>query len=108
MSNLKPFTPYLIIGLIMSYGAIQYLTGTNGYFSQTKRKAELVSTEQKLIDLRAERAELEVRAHFLSRKSMSRELLRERARVMLGVGERDVFLIRDHVPSQKNTTAANG
>lgn len=108
MSKLKPYMPYIFIGLIMSYGGIQYLTGTNGYFSQTKRKAELLSAEQKLIDLRAQRAELEVRAHFLSKKTMSRELLRERARLMLGVGEQDVFLIRDHGETTKTPPSAQG
>ncbi len=54
----------------------------------------MATRTKELERLRAERVELETRVRLLSNRSLSRDLLEERARAMLGVGDPRDYIIR--------------
>lgn len=91
--------PTAIITLVLTYVCIQYLTGDKGLFSQESRDRELVVKEQQLAQLKSEHADLEARAKYLRTDNLSRDLLEERARVLLGLSEPHAYIIRTPAPA---------
>ncbi|MDI7774533.1 septum formation initiator family protein [Asticcacaulis sp. EMRT-3] len=92
--RLRPYIPTALITLVLSYVCVQYLTGNKGFFSQEQRDRELVVKEQQLANLTAERTDLEARAKYLRIDHLSKDLLQERARVLLGLAEPNAYVIR--------------
>jgi cell division protein FtsB len=87
--------PGLLPALLMLYACVQYVTGDKGYFSQANRKQDIAALSIELENLKSEREELSARARYLSYDSLSNDLLEERARVLLGLGDPHVYVIHD-------------
>lgn len=94
--------PTALIALVLTYVCVQYLTGDKGFFSQESRDRDLVVKEQQLARLQSEREDLEARAKYLRTDNLSKDLLQERARVLLGLTEPHAYVIR-----YNTTTGAN-
>jgi cell division protein FtsB len=92
--RLRPYLPTAIITLVLAYVCVQYLTGDKGFFSQESRNQEMVMKEKKLAQLKTEHADLQARAKYLRTDNLSRDLLEERARVLLGLSEPKAYVIR--------------
>ena len=86
--------PTALIALVLTYVCVQYLTGDKGFFSQESRERDLVVKEQQLAQLKAEREDLEARAKYLRTDNLSKDLLQERARLLLGLTEPKAYVIR--------------
>jgi cell division protein FtsB len=101
--RLRPYLPTALIALVLTYICVQYLTGDKGFFSQEARDAEMKAKTEQLAQLKAERADLEARAKYLRTDNLSRDLLEERARVLLGLSEPKAYIIRQ--PVRENVTS---
>lgn len=86
--------PTALIALVLTYVCVQYMTGDKGFFSQESRERDLVVKEQQLAQLKSEREDLEARAKYLRTDNLSKDLLQERARVLLGLTEPHAYVIR--------------
>jgi cell division protein FtsB len=93
--RLRPYIPTALIAIVLTYVCVQYLTGNKGFFSQETRDHDMKVKEQQLAQLNAERIDLEARAKYLRTDNLSRDLLQERARVLLGLSQPDAYVIRD-------------
>jgi len=93
--RLRPYIPTALIAIVLTYVCVQYLTGNKGFFSQEARDQDMKVKEQKLAELNAERVDLEARAKYLRSDNLSRDLLQERARLLLGLSQPDAYVIRD-------------
>jgi cell division protein FtsB len=93
---LERMTPYrLTAGLFLAvvYLAAQALTGQLGLLSARARAVELADRQMQASNLDQERRELEVRVTHLGDDNLSRDLLEERARALLGYADpRDVVV----------------
>lgn len=103
LAQLRPYLPTAIIAIFLTYCSVQYLTGDRGFFSQEDRQIELSQKEERLKALQAEREDLEARARFLRTDNLSRELLKERARVLLGLNAPNEYVIRDQIDPAHNS-----
>jgi len=101
--RLRPYLPTAIITLVLTYVCVQYLTGDKGFFSQESRNREMVVKEQQLAQLKTERADLESRAKYLRTDNLSKDLLEERARVLLGLSEPKAYVIRGPIVQNANS-----
>ncbi|MCB1592568.1 MAG: septum formation initiator family protein [Alphaproteobacteria bacterium] len=67
--------------------------GVRSYTQLQTLQAEVVSREQKLFEVRSDREMLESRVRMMRPGSLSRDLLEERARTILGYKSADEFLL---------------
>ena len=95
--------PTALIALVLTYVCVQYLTGDKGFFSQESRDRDLVVKEHQLAQLKAERTDLEARAKYLRTDNLSKDLLQERARLLLGLSEPKAYVIRYNSIDQANS-----
>lgn len=95
--------PTALIALILTYVCVQYLTGDKGFFSQEARQNEMQTKTEQLAQLQAERADLEARAKYLRTDNLSRDLLEERARLLLGLAEPNAYIIREPLRDNANS-----
>ena len=93
-SRLRPYVPIAIMAALIFYFGWQALTGDRGLLTWTIRNETLAARTTELKKLQAERAELEVRARLLRDSSLSRDLLEERARSLLGLSDPRDYVIR--------------
>ena len=91
------FKPYLftvaLAGLI-TYFVFHGLTGELGWMLSAQRKEELKQRNADLIHVHQQRMDLEARARLLRDGSLSRDLLEERARSLLGFSDPKDYVIR--------------
>ena len=92
--RMKPYSLSAFLLLLVVYLGVQALTGQRGLLSGGARDALLAQRENQLATLSAERADLEVRVRFLRTGSLSRDLLEERARAVLGFADPRDYVIR--------------
>ena len=93
-ARVRPFTPFALLALLILYFGYQALTGELGLLSWSQRSQELTTKTAELERLRAERADLETRARLLRDNDLSRDLLEERARSLLGFSDPRDYVIR--------------
>ena len=93
-SRLRPYVPIAIMAALIFYFGWQALTGDRGLLTWTIRNETLAARTTEFKKLQAERAELEVRARLLRDTSLSRDLLEERARSLLGLSDPRDYVIR--------------
>jgi cell division protein FtsB len=93
-TRMSPYMPTVIIFLVIVYCGVQFLTGDKGFFSQASRNKDLAYKEQLLHQLKQERQDLEARAKYLRTDNLSKDLLEERARIILGFGTPNAYIIR--------------
>lgn len=103
--RMKPYTLSAFLFLAVVYLGVQALTGERGLLSGAARDARLVERQAQLTDLIAQRADLEVRVRYLQSDSVSRDLLEERARAVLGFADPRDYVIRIDAPATPTTGA---
>lgn len=92
--RMKPYALSAFLLLLVVYLGVQALTGERGLLSGAEREAVLVAREQQLESLVSQRADLEVRVRYLRADTLSRDLLEERARAVLGFADPRDYIIR--------------
>jgi cell division protein FtsB len=93
-ANLKPYLPTAVFALGIFYFGYQAFTGDRGMLTAPRREVALAARQQDLKRLEAERADLETQVRLLSDEGLSRDLLDERAREVLGFTDPNDFIIR--------------
>ena len=92
--RMKPYLPSAFLMLMVLYLGVQALTGERGLLRGSERAALLAQREHQLAELTERRADMEVRARYLRTEHLSRDLLEERARVVLGFADPRDYVIR--------------
>jgi cell division protein FtsB len=90
----RPFLPTAVFALLILYFGFQALTGDRGLLEKGDRQAALSRETAELQRLDAERRELETRVELLRDDHLSRDLLEERAHVLLGFADPRDYVIR--------------
>ena len=93
-SFLRPYASIAVLASLIVYFGFQGLTGDRGLLGWESRDEILAVKAQELKRLRIERAELETRARLLRDGSISRDLVEERARSLLGLSDPRDYVIR--------------
>ncbi|MGH6971760.1 MAG: FtsB family cell division protein, partial [Caulobacteraceae bacterium] len=83
LGRLSTYIPTAILAALIFYFGFNALTGDRGILTARARQATLAEDEAELKALQAERTDLEQRARLLSDADLSRDLLEERAHVVL-------------------------
>ena len=94
IARLRPYLPTALFAVLIFYFGVQAVTGERGILKGSRREATLTSKTRELESLRAERIELETRVHLLSDSNLSRDLLEERSRALLGFADPRDYVIR--------------
>jgi cell division protein FtsB len=92
--RLRPYIPTALFALLIFYFACQALTGDRGLLTRPQRNAALAERQRELKRLQAEEVDLSSRVRLLSDSSLSRDLLEERAREVLGFADPRDYVIR--------------
>ena len=93
LARLRPYLPTVALAFLILYFLFHAFTGDQGLLSSGQRNETLVAKARELAALRTERQDLEVRAHLLRDASLSRDLLSERARSLLGFADPRDYVI---------------
>ncbi len=94
LARLRPYLPTAALAFLILYFVVHAFTGEQGLLSSGARSEALVAKGRELAALRAERQDLEVRARLLRDASLSRDLLEERARSLLGFADPRDYVVR--------------
>lgn len=94
IASIRPYFTTAALAFLIFYFGFHAFTGERGLLSSPLRAAELSNKHHELSLLQAERADLEVRAKLLRDTSLSRDLLEERARSLLGYSDPRDYVIR--------------
>ena len=94
MYRLQTYLPTAVLACLIFYFGFHALTGERGLLGARQRAALLAARQAELVQLRADRAELEVRSRLLRDQSLSADLLEERAHVLLGFVDPRDYVIR--------------
>ena len=94
MYRLQTYLPTALLACLIFYFGFHALTGDRGLLGARQRTALLAARQAELVQLRDQRAELEVRARLLRDQSLSADLLEERAHVLLGFVDPRDYVIR--------------
>ena len=92
--RMKSYTLSACLLLMIVYLGVQALTGQRGLLSGGQRDAVLNARETQLNRILAERGDLEVRVRYLRSDSLSRDLLEERARAVIGFADPRDYVIQ--------------
>jgi cell division protein FtsB len=102
---MKPYFPAALLLMLVVYLGVQALTGERGLLSGHERDALMVRREAQLAGILEQRRDLEVRVRYLRTDSLSRDLLEERARAVLGFTDPRDYVIRVSAPASKPAPA---
>jgi Septum formation initiator len=94
LERMKPYRVVLVLLLLVAYLGVQALTGERGLLSGHARDALLQQRETQLAQLTEQRRDLETRVRYLRSDSLSKDLLEERARAVLGFSDPRDYVIR--------------
>ena len=100
--RMKPYTLSLCLLAAVLYLGVQALTGERGLLGATERDTLLERRDAQLRDLSEQRRDLEVRVRYLRSESLSRDLLEERARAVLGFSDPRDYVIRASAPTEQS------
>jgi cell division protein FtsB len=103
--RMKPYFPSAVLLLLVVYLGVQALTGQRGLLSGHERDSLMVQREAQLAGIMDQRRDLEVRVRYLRTDSLSRDLLEERARAVLGFADPRDYVIRVSAPVATNGSA---
>ena len=93
-ARLSTYIPTAILAGLIFYFGFNALTGDRGILTTRQRQATLAEDLATLKALKAEHADLELRARLLSENDLSRDLLTEKAHVLLGFADPRDYVIR--------------
>jgi cell division protein FtsB len=102
---MKPYFPSAVLLLLIVYLGVQALTGQRGLLSGAERNALLNRREAQLERILEQRRDLEIRVRYLRTDSLSRDLLEERARAVLGFSDPRDYVIRVAHPTTSRASA---
>lgn len=107
--QMKPYLPSLFLLFLIAYLGVQALTGERGLLSGAERDALLAQRQAQLARLSEHRQDLEVRVRYLRTDSLSKDLLEERARAVIGFADPRDYVVRLNVstPHNHNATRAS-
>jgi len=91
---MKPYRLSLALAALLVYLGVQALTGERGLLSGAARDALLAQRADQLSHLTEQRNDLETRVRYLRTDSLSKDLLEERARAVLGFSDPRDYVIR--------------
>lgn len=94
LARLRPYLPTAALAFLIFYFAFHAFTGDQGLLTSSQRSETLTAKTRELATLQAQRQDLEVRAKLLRDKSLSADLLEERARSLLGFADPRDYVIR--------------
>ena len=94
LARLRPYLPTAALAFLIAYFAIHAFTGDQGLLTSGQRNETLIAKSRELAALKAQRQDLEVRARLLRDQSLSRDLLEERARSLLGFADPRDYVVR--------------
>ncbi|HEY2708895.1 MAG TPA: septum formation initiator family protein [Caulobacteraceae bacterium] len=97
LARLSTYIPTAILAALIFYFGFNALTGDRGLLTTRERHATLAEDEAELKTLQAEHAELATRVRLLRDDNLSRDLLEERAHVVLGFADPKDYVIRTPV-----------
>jgi len=97
--RMKPYLPSAALLLLIVYLGVQALTGERGLLSGGERDAMLARREAQLAGILEQRRDLEIRVRYLRTDSLSRDLLEERARAVLGFADPRDYVIHVATPA---------
>jgi cell division protein FtsB len=100
LAAFRPYIPTAVFAAFIFYFGVNALTGDRGLLTGERREETLTSRTEELKKLTAEREDLETQVRLLSDKSLSRDLLEERARALLGFADPRDYVIRTNAPPQ--------
>jgi cell division protein FtsB len=98
LAGFRPYVPTALFAAFIFYFGVHALTGDRGLLTGERREETLTARAEELKRLTAERADLEARVRLLSDRSLSRDLLEERARILLGFADPRDYVIRLDAP----------
>lgn len=105
--TMKPYLPTFGLFLLIVYLGVQALTGQRGLLSGNERDALLELREHELTVLAEQRQDLELRVRYLRAGHLSRDMLEERARVVLGFSDPRDYVIRTSAVTVPQATVAS-
>jgi cell division protein FtsB len=94
--RLQTYIPTAVLAVLIFYFGFHALTGDRGLLLAHQRSEVLAAKQAQLVQLEAERAELEIRAKLLRDHDLSADLLEERAHVLLGFVDPRDYVIREY------------
>jgi cell division protein FtsB len=94
LAYVRPFLPTVLLLLLIAYFGMNAFTGDRGLLSSNQRDEALIAKTRELAQVRAQRLDLETRARLLRDTSLSKDLLEERARSLLGFADPRDYVIR--------------
>ena len=100
--QMKPYLPSVLLLLLVVYLGVQALTGERGLLSGGEREALLAQRQVQLVRLTEQRQDLEVRVRYLRTESLSKDLLEERARAVIGFADPRDYVVRLNGPAAPN------
>jgi cell division protein FtsB len=98
LATFRPYVPTALFAAFIFYFGVHALTGDRGLLTGGRRDETLSARAEELKRLTAERTDLEAKVRLLSDRSLSRDLLEERARVLLGFADPRDYVIRTGAP----------
>jgi len=102
---MKPYSVTAFLALMILYLGVQALTGEKGLLSGEARRHLLEQRSSQLSELSARRTDLESRVRYLQTDNLSRDLLEERARVVLGFSDPRDYVVRVSTMDSATQTA---
>lgn len=90
----RPYLPTALFAVFIFYFGVHALTGDRGLLTGGRREETLAARTEELTKLRAQRIELETEVRLLSNRSLSRDLLEERSRMLLGYADPRDYVVR--------------
>ncbi len=100
--QMKPYLTSAFLLFLIVYLGVQALTGQRGLLSGGERDALLSKRADQLARLTEQRRDLEVRVRYLRTESLSKDLLEERARAVLGFADPRDYVVRLSAPAVHN------
>ncbi|HUO20911.1 MAG TPA: septum formation initiator family protein [Caulobacteraceae bacterium] len=94
LARLSPYLPIAILACLIFYFGFQALTGDRGLLSLSQRNARLAAERKQLADLQDQERGLQARIRLLHDGQISRDLVEERARYLLGFSDPRDYVIR--------------
>lgn len=105
IEQMKSYIPSVLILCGVLYFGVHGLTGERGLLNTKAREELLAKREAELSHILEERQDLEVRVRYLRSSSLSRDLLEERARAIIGFADPRDYVVRIHTPGANNSNA---
>jgi cell division protein FtsB len=94
LARLRPYLPTAVLVLLIVYFALNAFSGDRGLLRSNQRDETLIAKTRELAQIQRQRQDLETRARLLRDTSLSKDLLEERARSLLGFADPRDYVIR--------------